>query len=39
MYQLANEPKHSYFTKHDDHMMIYDDQLLSVLKDFIQGLR
>jgi len=39
MYQLANEPKYFYFTKHDDHMMIYDDQLLSVLKDFIQGLR
>ena len=39
IYDLANEPKYYYFTKHDNHMMEYDDQLLNVLKDFIKGLK
>jgi fermentation-respiration switch protein FrsA (DUF1100 family) len=39
MYQLANEPKYSHFTKQDDHMMEYDNQILGVLKDFIKGLK
>ncbi len=32
MYQLANEPKYSYFTKQDDHMMEYNKPLIDVLK-------
>ncbi len=39
IYDLANEPKYYYFTKHDNHMMEYDDQLLNVLKDFIKRLK
>ena len=38
MYELANEPKYSYFPKYDDHMMEYNENLLNVLKDFIQSL-
>jgi len=38
MYELANEPKYSYFPKYDDHMMEYNKNLLNALKDFIQGL-
>ena len=36
MYQLANEPKYSYFTKHDDHMMVYDEPMIKTLKNFIK---
>ena len=36
MYQLANDPKYSYFTKHDDHMMVYDDQMIEILTRFIK---
>ena len=36
MYQLANEPKYFYFTKHDDHMMVYNEPMLKTLKDFIK---
>ena len=36
MYQLANEPKYSYFTKHDDHMMVYDKAMIKTLKNFIK---
>ena len=36
IYQLANEPKYSYFTKHDDHMMIYDEPMIKTLKNFIK---
>ena len=32
MYQLANEPKYSYFTKQYDHMMEYNKPLIDVLK-------
>jgi hypothetical protein len=38
MYEEANIPKHSYFSKHDDHMMSYDKNLLNNLKNFIIGL-
>ena len=38
MYELANEPKYSYFSEYDDHMMEYNESLLKVLKDFINGL-
>ena len=36
MYQLANEQKYSYFTKHDDHMMEYDEPMIKTLKNFIE---
>ena len=38
MYELANEPKYSYFTEYDDHMMEYNEKLLNELKKFIQSL-
>ena len=38
LYELANQPKYSYFPKYDDHMMEYNKNLLNALKDFIQGL-
>ena len=38
MYELANEPKYSYFPKYDDHMMEYNENLLNTLKEFIKGL-
>ena len=38
MYELANEPKYSYFSKYDDHMMEYNEKLLHQLKKFIYSL-
>jgi len=38
MYELANSPKFSYFSKYDDHMMEYNENLIKVLKDFIYSL-
>ena len=38
MYELANEPKYSYFSEYDDHMMEYNEKLLKSLKDFIYSL-
>ena len=38
MYKLANEPKYSYFSKYDDHMMEYNEKLLKELNDFIISL-
>jgi len=38
MYELANQPKYSYFSEYDDHMMEYNENLLKVLKEFIQSL-
>jgi len=38
MYNLANEPKYSYFSKYDDHMMEYNEKLLNELKKFIDSL-
>jgi fermentation-respiration switch protein FrsA (DUF1100 family) len=38
IYEIANQPKYSYFTKFDDHMMEYDEKLVSVLKTFIKSL-
>ena len=34
IFNLANDPKYSYFTKYDDHMMEYDDKLVLALKSF-----
>ena len=38
VYELANEPKYSYFSEYDDHMMEYNKTLLKALKDFINSL-
>ena len=38
IYDLANEPKYSYFTKYDDHMMEYDENLVLALKSFLKSL-
>ena len=38
IYEIANEPKYSYFTKYDDHMMEYDNNLVLVLKSFLKSL-
>ena len=38
IFEIANEPKYSYFTKFDDHMMEYDEKLVLALKKFIKSL-
>ena len=38
IYEIANKPKYSYFTKYDNHMMKYDKNLLIALKEFIDSL-
>ena len=38
IFELANDPKYSYFTKHDNHMMDYNDQLIDALKKFLKSL-
>ena len=38
IYKIANQPKYSYFTKYDNHMMEYDNKLVFALKKFIQSL-
>ena len=38
IYEIANQPKYSYFTKYDNHMMDYDKNLLVVMKKFINSL-
>ena len=38
IYEIANQPKYSYFTKHDNHMMEYDENLVSTLKFFLNSL-
>ena len=38
IYEIANQPKYSHFTKLDDHMMEYDEKLLFALKAFIKSL-
>ena len=38
IYELANEPKYSYFSEYDDHMMEYNENLLNNLKKFINSL-
>ena len=35
MFEKANNPKHSYFTLDDDHMMEFNDQMMKRLKNFI----
>jgi fermentation-respiration switch protein FrsA (DUF1100 family) len=38
IYEIANQPKYSYFTKLDDHMMEYDEKLVFALNTFIKSL-
>ncbi len=38
IYEIANEPKYSHFTKYDDHMMEFDKKLVSALRAFIKSL-
>ena len=38
IFQLANEPKYSYFSKYDDYMMEFNNELINSLKVFIKSL-
>ena len=38
IYEIANKPKYSYFTKYDNHMMEYDEKLVFVLNSFMKSL-
>ena len=38
IYEMAKEPKYSYFTKYDNHMMEYDEKLVLALKSFLKSL-
>ena len=38
MFQLANEPKYSYFSKYDDHMMDFNNDLINSIKLFLKSL-
>ena len=38
IFQLANEPKYSYFSKYDDHMMDFNNDLINSIKLFIKSL-
>jgi len=38
IYEMANEPKYSYFTKYDNHMMEFDEKLILALKSFLKSL-
>ena len=38
MFELANEPKYSYFSKYDDHMMDFNNELINSIKLFIKSL-
>jgi len=35
---MANEPKYSYFSKYDDHMMEFNDELINSIKSFLESL-
>ena len=36
LFEEANNPKHSYFTSYDDHMMEFNSSLLEKINDFIR---
>ena len=38
IYKIANTPKYSYFTKYDNHMMEYDENLIIALESFLKSL-
>ena len=35
LFQKANEPKNSYFSENDDHMMEFNEQLLNSIEKFL----
>ena len=35
LYELANQPKYSYFPKYDDHMMDFNQDLINVIRKFL----
>ena len=35
LFQKANQPKYSYFPKEDDHMMNFNEELLNMIRVFI----
>ena len=37
IFEIANEPKYSYFTEYDNHMMEYNDLLVNALKKFLKS--
>ena len=38
IYESANKPKYSHFTKYDNHMMEYDENMILALKSFLRSL-
>ena len=38
IFELANEPKYSYFPKYDDHMMEFNKELINTIDKFISSL-
>ena len=38
IYEMANQPKYSYFTEYDNHMMEFDERLVNAIKSFIESL-
>tara|TARA_B100000401_G_scaffold372871_1_gene272103 strand:+ start:113 stop:931 length:819 start_codon:yes stop_codon:yes gene_type:complete len=38
IFEMANEPKYSHFTKYDNHMMEYNEKLVLALKSFFKSL-
>ena len=38
IYEIANQPKYSYFTEYDDHMMEFDENLVLTIEKFIKSL-
>ena len=38
IFQMANQPKYSYFSKYDDHMMEFNDELINSIKSFLESL-
>ena len=38
IFEISKEPKYSYFTEYDNHMMEYDEQLITALKRFFTSL-
>ena len=38
MFEIANEPKYSYFSKYDDHMLEFNKDLLNSIKSFVNSL-
>ena len=38
IYEMANQPKYSYFTEYDNHMMEFDEKLVFELRTFFKSL-